>query len=295
MKKEDFCDVMGEIREDFILEAREKVKVRHWGRWGVLAACLCLAAVLASIRWQPTTTNTEAVACGFTMDAVPGATYFPLTREEREQYNLAEAPDEDDLGTIMGTVTSCVDASLIGSSVYHVAAYPALDSLCIVASPDDYTYYLCEALYASAADHLAVGDVEMAVAIWERLTDCDEEDRLEAVVMLAFCYPVLEEWECFDDAMFDVPMKSPEYSLLTLWCGFCRCGGIDRDALRTLRTRHKAWYDEFVAAEHPASEEFVAEIRGEHPSAQAEARELWFATEPLWRLRPEFIGALRKA
>lgn len=152
MKKEDFCDVMGEIREDFILEAREKVKVRHWGRWGVLAACLCLAAVLASIRWQPTTTNTEAVACGFTMDAVPGATYFPLTREEREQYNLAEAPDEDDLGTIMGTVTSCVDASLIGSSVYHVAAYPALDSLCIVASPDSYTYYLCEALYASAAE-----------------------------------------------------------------------------------------------------------------------------------------------
>ena len=152
MKKEDFCDVMGEIREDFILEAREKVKVRHWGRWGVLAACLCLAAVLASIRWQPTTTNTEAVACGFTMDAVPGATYFPLTREEREQYNLAEAPDEDDLGTIMGTVTSCVDASLIGSSVYHVAAYPALDSLCIVASPDGYTYYLCEALYASAAE-----------------------------------------------------------------------------------------------------------------------------------------------
>ena len=122
-----------------------------------------------------------------------------------------------------------------------------------------------ELLYASAADHLAVGDVEMAVAIWERLTDCDEDDRLEAVVMLAFCYPVLEEWDCFDDAMFDVPMKSPEYSLLTLWCGFCRCGGIDRDALRTLRTRHKAWYDEFVAAEHPASEEFVAEIAASTP------------------------------
>ena len=152
MKKEDFCDVMGEIQEDFILEAREKVQKRHWGRWVVLAACLCLAVVLASTRWQPSTTNTEAVACGFTMEAVPDAIYFPVTREEREQYNLAEAPDEDDLGTIMGTVTSCVDASLIGSSVYHVAAYPALDSLCIVASPDGYTYYLCEALYASAAE-----------------------------------------------------------------------------------------------------------------------------------------------
>ena len=28
MKKEDFCDVIGEIRADFVLEAREKAKVR---------------------------------------------------------------------------------------------------------------------------------------------------------------------------------------------------------------------------------------------------------------------------
>ncbi|HIR10259.1 MAG TPA: hypothetical protein IAA70_07625, partial [Candidatus Avoscillospira stercoripullorum] len=55
MKKEDFCDVIGEIRADFVLEAREKAKVRHWRRWGVLAACLCLVAVLASVRWQPST------------------------------------------------------------------------------------------------------------------------------------------------------------------------------------------------------------------------------------------------
>lgn len=160
---------------------------------------------------------------------------------------------------------------------------------------DDEARAAMELLYASAADHLSAGNVEMAAAIWERLTECDEEDRLEAVVMLAFCYPVLGEWECFDEAMFDIPMKSPEYSLLTLWCGFCRCGGIDRDALRMLRTRHKAWYGEFVAAEHPATEEFLAEIRGERPSPQAEARELWFATVPLWTNRPDFIEALRKA
>ena len=89
MKKEDFCDVIGEIRADFILEAREKVKVRHWRSWGALAACLCLVAALAFVRWQPSTTNTEAVACGFTMEEVPGATYFPLTREERQKYNLS--------------------------------------------------------------------------------------------------------------------------------------------------------------------------------------------------------------
>ena len=143
---------MGEIREDFILEAREKVKVRHWGRWGVLAACLCLVAVLASVRWQPSTTNTEAVAYGFAMDAVPGATYFPLTWEEKQKYKLPESPAEADLGAIMGAVTSCEDETLIGSSVYHAAAYPTLDSLCIVASPGGYAYYLCEALSVSAKE-----------------------------------------------------------------------------------------------------------------------------------------------
>ena len=152
MKKEDFCDVMGEIREDFILEAREKVKVRHWRSWGALAACLCLVAALAFVRWQPSTTNTEAVACGFTMEEVPGATYFPLTWEEKQKYKLPEAPTEADLGEPMGAVTSCEDETLIGSSVYHAAAYPTLDSLCIVASPRGYAYYLCEALSVSAME-----------------------------------------------------------------------------------------------------------------------------------------------
>ena len=152
MKKEDFCDVIGEIRADFVLEAREKAKVRHWRRWGVLAACLCLVAALAFVRWQPSTTNTEAVAYGFAMDAVPGATYFPLTWEEKQKYKLPEAPAEADLGAIMGAVTSCGDETLVGSSVYHAAAYPTLDSLCIVASPRGYAYYLCEALSVSVEE-----------------------------------------------------------------------------------------------------------------------------------------------
>ena len=144
--------MIGEIRADFVLEAREKVKVRHWRSWGALAACLCLVAALASVRWQPSTTNTEAVAYGFAMDAVPGATYFPLTWEEKQKYKLPESPAETDLGAIMGAVTSCEDETLIGSSVYHAAAYPTLDSLCIVASPRGYAYYLCEALSVSAME-----------------------------------------------------------------------------------------------------------------------------------------------
>ena len=92
------------------------------------------------------------MAYGFAMDAVPGATYFPLTWEEKQKYKLPESPAEADLGAIMGAVTSCEDETLVGSSVYHAAAYPTLDSLCIVASPRGYAYYLCEALSVSAME-----------------------------------------------------------------------------------------------------------------------------------------------
>lgn len=152
-----------------------------------------------------------------------------------------------------------------------------------------------ELIYASAADHFAIGDAEMAAALWERLLELDGEDHMEAVVMLAFCYVELEDYDCFDDAMFDIPSKSPEYSLLSLWREFRRTGGIDVDALHTLRARHRAWYDEFTADEHPADGKYMAECRGERVSASVEARELWFATAPLWERHPDFIGALRRA
>lgn len=160
---------------------------------------------------------------------------------------------------------------------------------------DSATRPAMELIYASAADHLAVGDTEMAAALWERLLDLDEEDRMEAVVMLAFCYVELEDYDCLDEALFDIPAKSPEYALLGLWSSYRRTGGIDRDALRTLRTRHRAWYDEFTAGEHPADERYMAECRGEHPSPATEARELWFATAPVWARHPDFIEALRRA
>lgn len=160
---------------------------------------------------------------------------------------------------------------------------------------DGATRSCLELIYASAADHFAIGDAEMAAALWERLLELDEEDHTEAVVMLAFCYVELEDYDCLDDALFDISSKSPEYSLLALWREFRRTGGIDVDALRALRTRHRAWYDEFTAEEHPADEKYMAECRGERASASTEARELWFATAALWERHPDFIEALRRA
>lgn len=152
-----------------------------------------------------------------------------------------------------------------------------------------------ELLYRSAADHMMIGEVEMAAALWESLLELDEEDHLEAVVPLAFAYVEIEDFDCLESAMFDISPKSAEYQLLLLWAEYRRSGGIDRDALRQLRTRHKAWYEEFTSDEHPADEEYLSNCRNERPSPTTEARELWFATEAIWNRNKEFIVALKKA
>ena len=152
-----------------------------------------------------------------------------------------------------------------------------------------------ELIYASASDHLAVGEVEMAAALWENLAAMDEEDHMSASVPLAFCYVALEDYDCWEEIMFSISSKSPEYHLLTLWAEYRRTGGIDRDALHTLRTRHKVWTEEFLADEHPLDEEYLTDSRSERPSPRTEARELYFATAPLWESNDKFLKTIKKA
>lgn len=152
-----------------------------------------------------------------------------------------------------------------------------------------------ELLYASAADHLAIGEVETATTIWEQLLAIDEEDRLEAVVMVALCYVALEDWECLEEALFNISTKSPEYHLITLWAEYRRSGGVDKDALHSLRTRHKEWWAEFTAEEHPADEAYFTDCRAERPRPGTEAREFWFASEALWMQHRDFLTTIQKA
>ena len=44
MKKEAFCQVLGDINENYVKEARadRKAKKPGWMKWGAVAACLCL-------------------------------------------------------------------------------------------------------------------------------------------------------------------------------------------------------------------------------------------------------------
>lgn len=44
MKKEEFCEVLGDMNENYVKEARAVRKARKpgWMKWGAMAACLCL-------------------------------------------------------------------------------------------------------------------------------------------------------------------------------------------------------------------------------------------------------------
>ena len=152
-----------------------------------------------------------------------------------------------------------------------------------------------ETIYASAIDSLSVGEIEIAAALWENLMGLDQEDHMNVSVPLAFCYVVLEDFDCLESVMFDISPKRAEYHLLMLWSEYFRTKGIAIDSLRELRTRHKAWYAEILADTHPIDDAYLADSRKEKPSPTTEARELWFVLEPLFESHPEFIETLKKA
>ena len=148
-------------------------------------------------------------------------------------------------------------------------------------------------LYGSATDHFRIGDLEMAMAQLEMLLECDGEDHFEAVNLLALCYIAMEEWDAYDDLVIDRTDKSAEAVVARLWASLRRDGKLDGDLVRLLKSRHKAFYAELTATDHPADEAFRRDIASERPSQGAEAREWWLLTEPLWYEFPELIEALQ--
>ena len=89
-----------------------------------------------------------------------------------------------------------------------------------------------ETIYASAIDSLSVGEIEIAAALWENLMGLDQEDHMNVSVPLAFCYVVLEDFDCLESVMFDISPKRAEYHLLMLWSEYFRTKGIAIDSLR---------------------------------------------------------------
>lgn len=148
-------------------------------------------------------------------------------------------------------------------------------------------------LHGSAIDHFRIGDLEMAMAQLELLLDCDPEDHLEAINLLALCYATVEEWELYDEVELDLTDKFAESVVARLWASWRRDGAVDKGALSLLRSKFKPYYAEFTAVEHPDDDAFRQDIMSERPSQGAQAREWWLLTEPLWAEFPEFIKALK--
>ena len=148
-------------------------------------------------------------------------------------------------------------------------------------------------LHGSAIDHFRIGDLEMAMAQLELLLDCDPEDHLEAINLLALCYATVEEWELYDEVELDLTDKSAESVVARLWASWRRDGAVDKGALSLLRSKFKPYFAEFTAVEHPDDDAFRQDIMSERPSQGAQAREWWLLTEPLWAEFPEFVEAIK--
>lgn len=148
-------------------------------------------------------------------------------------------------------------------------------------------------LYRSAIDHFLIDDFELSAAMLEMLLDLDPEDHEEATWLLAFDYVALGDYDAFDEVINDVSDKYPEKPLLTLWSEFRRHGTLPLGEAIRLQRHFTPYYKEFIAESHPADETYLHDIESEHPSPEAQARELWLKTENLWAAFPDFIPALK--
>ena len=151
-----------------------------------------------------------------------------------------------------------------------------------------------ELLHATAVDHFLIRDYELSAAQLELLMELDPEDHLEAATLLAFDYQAMDEQELFDEVINDVSDKQADRLILLLWAGFRRNGVLPEGELKRLKERFAPYYREFTADEHPADEAYLRSIESEHPTVEAEARELWLRTESLWQQWPEFIEQLKR-
>ena len=107
---------------------------------------------------------------------------------------------------------------------------------------DPNTRAALEVIHASAIDHFLINDFEMSTAMLELLLELDPEDHLEAIILLAFNYLAMEEYELFDEVSNDISDKYACKEVLTMWAAFRRSGRIpEGDAIR-FRTRFAPYF-----------------------------------------------------
>ncbi len=213
--------------------------------------------------------------------------YNPASKGMRYDQALQEAMKLEDAGDIEGACNLRYDAFQT-----LVELIPD-DCETLLEWSDEASQSALYLISFSAIDHFLTCDFEMCAAMLEMMLELDPEDHLEASRRLAYCYVALDEWELFDEVANDISDKYADKGILKLWAGLRRSGQIDAGELIHFKKSFAEYYCEFIAAEHPVSAEYLADIEREKPSRGSLARELWLQTEHLWVRFPGFIEALK--
>lgn len=90
MKKEEFCEVLGNINESYVKEAREDriAKKPGWIKWGAVAACLCLLVAGGVVF----TSNSGNAAPDPDLVQIPNPIITVTSVEEMENYLDFDVP-----------------------------------------------------------------------------------------------------------------------------------------------------------------------------------------------------------
>lgn len=219
----------------------------------------------------------EAVEDGTSNRAIDFMKYLSLSRKEEDAGDFEKACNI--------RLKACQElADLIPDEGYTLLDWD-----------DEQTQAAMTITYYSGIDHFLLGDWEMAAAIFEMLLDVDPEDHLEATVTLSYAYIAMGEYDSYDDIANDVNDKSADKAILELWSNFERGGVIDKGEFARFKKQFAQHHKEFTGDEHHVTEAYIADIKSDRPSKEAQARELWLQTEHIWSAFPKFIEALKNS
>ena len=130
----------------------------------------------------------------------------------------------------------------------------------------------------------------------ELLLELDPEDHLEAIILLAFNYLAMEEYELFDEVSNDISDKYACKEVLTMWAAFRRSGRIpEGDPSPSAAPASPPLFCRIYRRRTSCRRAVPEGYRERAPSSvQAQARELWLRTENLWTLFPDFYCGASK-
>ncbi len=102
MRKEEFTEVLGEINEKHILEARveRKAKKPVWVKWSAMAACLCLVAV------------------GIWHSNIGTPTLPPTVGEQVSKVDMPNDTTDTDIEANIGNMGNVVNMGNVGTTIW---------------------------------------------------------------------------------------------------------------------------------------------------------------------------------